>query len=108
MNQLKLDLTNIQKIKYNGKIALNNFKLSGVTTGFDAIQSITSDLEVHGQGFDIATLGSTVKGKISHLQLKSDHYQDIEVNGAISNKIFDGTINSQDPTLKIPKVQILI
>ena len=99
LNQLKLDLTNIQNIQYNGNIALSNFKLASVTPGFDAIQSITTDLEVHGQGFDIATLGSTVKGKITHMHLKSDHYQNIEINGSISNKIFNGTINSLDPTL---------
>ena len=101
LKETTFDLTNNKSPKYNGNVILYAVNLAQIVPSENPIQKITANLKVDGQGFDVSTLNTYVKGSIQQIGIQNSQYQDIEVDGNFKDKIFVGKINSNDPTLKI-------
>lgn len=103
LSQVDLKLKNIdkgQKASYKGKIELEDFKL-GKFVNDPNIGLFSLKGEVEGQGFSIDEISINVNGQISKHQYKGYTYSNIDINGVLRDKQFNGYLAVNDPNIKL-------
>ncbi len=103
MSDVDLNLKDIDKgdlASYTGKIELVDFKL-GEFVRDSLIGDFSMVGEVEGQGFSIDKISIGVKGHISKHQYKGYTYSNIDINGVLRDKEFDGFLSVNDPNIKL-------
>ena len=89
--------------KYAGSIASTGFKL-GQFINENTIGAVALDVKIDGVGFELNELKEKIKGKVSSVELNGYNYKNIDVDGRIEKKLFDGHFSIDDPNLKISKL----
>lgn len=103
MSDVDLRLVDIDKgdiASYKGKIELVDFKL-GEFVKDSLIGEFSMVGEVEGQGFSIDNISIGIKGHISKHQYKGYTYSNIDINGVLQDKQFDGFLSVDDPNIKL-------
>lgn len=95
-----LDIDKGDKVSYKGKIELVDFKLGSFVKD-SLIGDFSMVGEVEGQGFSIDAISIGVKGHISKHQYKGYTYSNIDINGVLRDKQFDGFLSVDDPNIKL-------
>ncbi|MDV7187135.1 translocation/assembly module TamB domain-containing protein [Lutibacter sp. TH_r2] len=98
-----LKLTNIDDIdnaSYIGAIRVIDFELGEIVDN-PSIGKISLIADVDGKGFTLDKLDSEVKGNISTFYYNNYTYKDIDVNGVIREKHFDGYTEVNDENIKL-------
>ena len=87
-------------IQYNGKISTQNFKL-GELFKTETFGELTFDGSVDGNFNKLTNnVYGEYKGKITQFEVNDYNYQNIQIDGRIDNKRFDGVSSINDPNLK--------
>ncbi len=81
---------------YSGKIATDNFQI-GKLLEVNKLGAITFEGNIKGKGFSSATLNTALDGKFTTLEYNNYSYRDITVNGNMEKKLFNGSVNINDP-----------
>ena len=98
---LKLkDIDKGDKASYKGKIQLIDFKL-GEFVKDTMIGEFSMIGEVEGNGLSIDQISIRVNGHISKHQYKGYTYSNIDINGELRDKQFDGYLSVNDPNLQL-------
>jgi hypothetical protein len=103
LSDVDLSLNDIDKgndANYKGRIELIDFKL-GRFVRDSLIGELSMTGEIEGQGFSIDNMNVNVRGNISKHQYKGYTYSNIDVNGVLMDKRFDGYLMISDPNLEI-------
>ncbi|MHB1108084.1 MAG: translocation/assembly module TamB domain-containing protein [Lutibacter sp.] len=98
-----LELTNIGDINnasYFGQVAVIDFGL-GILLNDPLLGNLTADADVDGKGFTLEKMNTAVKGHISKQQFKGYTYTNVDINGVIKNKHFDGEMEVNDDNIKL-------
>ncbi|WP_299625616.1 translocation/assembly module TamB [uncultured Tenacibaculum sp.] len=98
-----LQLTNIDEIDnatYDGVIEFIDFNI-GKFAENDDFKNVSLKADVHGSGFNVDNINSSIIGKVSKLDFRGYTYQDLNVNGQFQNKKFDGYLQSNDENFKL-------
>lgn len=90
----------IDKARYKGKIELIDFNL-GKFVKDTLIGKLSMIGEVEGKGFSIDNINININGHISKHQYKGYTYTNIDINGALKDKHFNGKLIVNDPNLKL-------
>lgn len=101
LSETSFDFTNSKSPQYKGHVQLENIELQNIITGGSPIDRLSASVYVDGRGFDIEHLNSYVKGSVSKVYINSKLYTNFLVDGNIEDKVFNGEIVSQDPSLKL-------
>jgi len=84
--------------KYTGTISTDSFYL-GRFLDNDNLGRIAFQGKIDGTGLKTGTLSATLDGTISSLEFNHYTYQNIQVNGAVAKKKFNGELLADDPNL---------
>lgn len=98
-----LELTNIGDINnaaYFGQIAVIDFGLGEILND-PLIGTLSAEANIDGKGFTLEKMNTSVKGFISKLQFKEYAYTNVDINGVIKNKHFDGEMEVNDDNIKL-------
>ncbi|MDO9593414.1 MAG: translocation/assembly module TamB domain-containing protein [Lutibacter sp.] len=98
-----LELTNIGDINnasYFGQVAVIDFGLGKILND-PLIGNLSAEANVDGKGFILEKMNTSVKGHISKLQFKGYAYTNVDINGVIKNKHFDGEMEVNDDNIKL-------
>ena len=87
------------EIAYKGKIKTQGFDLQKLT-GSNKLGKVSGDLVFDGSGKKLETLKIKSKGTIQSIQLLGKTLNNIQLDGALVNKRFDGIIKSNDPNAR--------
>ncbi len=90
------DTSNI--ISISGRVLTENFQI-GKMLDSEFIRDITMDMAITGTYSKTNPLIANLNGNITKLTLKEYPYQNIHIDGILSNKRFDGEIKVDDPNL---------
>lgn len=85
---------------YLGTIDLDGFNLGGMI-GNKMFGLATMHVDVDGQGFNQKSLNTIVKGNITGFAANNYNYKNIKVDGQFKWPYFNGSINSNDPNLRM-------
>ncbi|MEN8124314.1 MAG: translocation/assembly module TamB domain-containing protein [Bacteroidota bacterium] len=100
-SELKLsNIEDIENARYIGKIELTDFKL-GEFVKDSLIGELSMTGEIDGSGFTLDLINTIIEGNITKHQYKGYTYSNINVNGIIKNRIFDGQFTVDDPNIKM-------
>ena len=103
LSDVDLSLNDIDKgdeATYKGRIELIDFKL-GRFVNDSLIGEFSMTGEVEGQGFSIDNVNINVRGHISKHQYKGYTYSNIDINGVLMDRRFDGYLLIDDPNLQL-------
>jgi hypothetical protein len=81
---------------YAGEISSTNLDLE-MLLGQRKLGTTAFDLSLNGSGLTFETLKSNVEGTISQFTFGGYQYQNMRVNGDVSNSLFNGKFDIQDP-----------
>lgn len=98
-----LELTNIGDINnasYFGQVAVIDFALGNILNN-PLMGNLTAEADVDGKGFTLDKMNTSVKGHISSQQFKGYTYTNIDINGVLKNKHFDGEMEVNDDNIKL-------
>jgi hypothetical protein len=98
-----LELTNIGDINnasYFGHMAVIDFGLGNLLND-PLLGNLTAEADVDGKGFTLEKMNTSVKGHISSQQFKGYNYTNVDINGVIKNKHFDGEMEVNDDNIKL-------
>ncbi|HSQ46014.1 MAG TPA: hypothetical protein VLM44_03745, partial [Lutibacter sp.] len=98
-----LELTNIGDINnasYFGQVAVIDFALGSILNN-PSMGNLTAEADVDGKGFTLDKMNTSVKGHISSQQFKGYTYTNININGVLKNKHFDGEMEVNDDNIKL-------
>jgi len=85
-------------ISISGRVSTENFQI-GKMLNSELIRDITMDMAITGTYSKSNPLIANLNGDITKLTFKEYPYQNIHIDGILSNKRFDGKINVDDPNL---------
>ncbi|MCO5249334.1 MAG: translocation/assembly module TamB [Chitinophagales bacterium] len=90
-----LDFSKKGPPSYNGQVQSSGLKIEKLL-GIDKLTDATFDLMIHGSGFDLNSVNTSVKGTISSIEYNYYKYKNIDLDGTINNKVFDGKVSMHD------------
>lgn len=88
-----------EKIKYKGKLKSDRFHLGQFFDIPEQIGEITMNVDIDGEGLSIDELEATMDGTINQVEIKNYEYDNVEVKGDFSNKIFKGYLAVKDENI---------
>lgn len=98
---LKIDKVNdIDSARYQGDIRFKTFDF-GTFLNNPKIGLGSLSFKINGKGFIAKTLDTQVKGDVFEMEYNNYNYQHTKVSGTVKNKIFDGSLITQDPNLSL-------
>ncbi|WP_442267140.1 translocation/assembly module TamB domain-containing protein [Tenacibaculum sp. ZS6-P6] len=95
--------TNIDEIDnatYDGVIEFIDFDLGKFAENND-LHKVSLKADVHGSGFNVENINSSIIGKVTRLDFRGYSYKDLNVNGQFQNRKFDGYLQSRDENFKL-------
>ena len=94
------NLKDINASKYEGNFNGNNFDLAQIINLPFELQS-DFKFNINGEGFDEENLKSSVVGQMNNLLINKYSYQNIFINGEVSDKLFKGSLIVSDDNLDL-------
>jgi hypothetical protein len=99
LKETSFNFTKPQSPKYKGDIQLLDIHLSEILAGSSPIDHLSAKVFVDGEGFDVNSLNSYIKGDVSSATINDRVYSNFQVDGKLQDKVFHGEIRSLDPSL---------
>ncbi|GBL36084.1 hypothetical protein EMGBS15_16790, partial [Filimonas sp.] len=85
---------------YQGHIETENFNI-GKLLKQDKFGRISMKGKVNGSGFDLDNLNANIDAIVSSIEVESNRYNDLTINGIVAKRKFDGIFISKDPGLEM-------
>jgi hypothetical protein len=85
---------------YVGVISSDYFDLNQLLE-LDYLGSTSFNLDIDGSGIDANSLIANVDGTINHITYDNYSYQDISINGRVTENIYKGNFNINDPNYNL-------
>lgn len=97
---INMKLPKDEPVVYIGKVSTGGFQL-GQFLDITELGAIAFNGTVKGKGFNARDLNANLDGKISSITFMNYAYQNINVNGDFKKRLFNGTVNINDPNLQL-------
>lgn len=89
----------LNQIRLSGRISTNGFSIGKLIGNEDLVKDVSMDATVTGYYSKDKPLTADINGNIYKLTLKDYPYENIKINGTLSDKRFSGELNVDDPNL---------
>ncbi|CAN5248209.1 hypothetical protein BH09BAC1_BH09BAC1_06190 [soil metagenome] len=83
---------------YAGHLSTTKFNL-GKWLDNDLLGEVTATAKVDGEGLTLATLKATAQGKLKNIVFKGYEYKDVDIDGSIARRKFNGSFKVRDEHL---------
>ncbi len=104
LGQLSSDLLikpdNISGITFKGRVKSRSFNVGKLTSNDQLIGKISMAMNVDGYT-SVDTLFANISGTIDSMGVNHYTYKKIKLSGLLNNKTFNGSVNINDPNLKM-------
>lgn len=89
------------KSSYAGQLAMHAFDLGKFFGDEDNLGKVSLNAQVKGGGLTMESLKVDVAGNVSSITLRHHEYRDVQVNGAVVKKSFNGKLSVKDEFLEM-------
>jgi len=86
---------------YKGTLQARSVELGRILNQEDILGSLSAHLDVEGTLESLNDFRADIMATIESVEFKDYIYRDIEINGLVTEKIWDGTVNSNTDDLKM-------
>jgi hypothetical protein len=99
LTELELsNVNNIDNASYKGNIIFDEFLLGNILNN-PKIGKVSLNVDVNGKGFTLDNINTLVNGAIYGLNYNDYYYSNIDINGTVKNKVFNGDLTAKDENL---------
>ncbi|MBR3947678.1 MAG: translocation/assembly module TamB [Bacteroidales bacterium] len=84
---------------YDGKISTTDLDLHNIISGNNKLGLLSLNVNIKGNVDSLSHTQNQLNGRINRLDFNGYSYNDINVNGRLSNQMFDGKIAINDPNI---------
>jgi hypothetical protein len=98
---IKNDLERGNAYLYSGSVNSQGFDIGTMFARNDQVGHVSLNAEVEGQGVSLETLELDITGEVHSLELFGYEYQNLGISGAVSNRMFNGSLVVADPNLTL-------
>lgn len=85
-----------EDVAYHGKLQTSDFDI-GTLFGISNFNSLSLNTEIKGKGVSLKSINTDVQGQILSVNYNNYSYKNIQLNGNIKEKLFNGLVTSKDP-----------
>ena len=90
-----------KEYSYEGHFSTPNLMLDKLVKSSPQPGMISMEAKIKGSGFNTETLSALLEGSISEFTLDDYTYKNIQVDGNISNKTYDGRLTINDENIRL-------
>ncbi|MCB9226252.1 MAG: hypothetical protein H6578_03625 [Chitinophagales bacterium] len=87
--------------KYSGIIAFKQFDLGKFFNNEQLFGNVTMNVNGTGEGVSLENLDVNLDGEVQEINFKNYSYKNIDINGQVKNKFFEGDLSIDDENLKV-------
>lgn len=87
--------------KYSGIIELKQFDLGKFFNNEQLFGKVTMNVNGNGEGISLENLDVNLDGNVQEINFKNYSYKNVDVNGQVKNKFFEGDLSIDDENLKV-------
>ncbi|MBN1597691.1 MAG: translocation/assembly module TamB [Bacteroidales bacterium] len=91
----------LNQVRFSGLIRTNGFNIGHLMESNSSVGDISIDAEIKGLISKDKPPQADVIGRIDKFTYRNYPYRNIEINGAIANKKFNGSLKASDPNLSM-------
>jgi len=88
-------------IAYNGKLAIHAFDMGKLLDQSSLLGAVTMQAVINGKGFTLGDADLTLNAHIDSVYMNHYNYRNIDLNGDLTEKKFDGAFSVRDTNLQI-------
>lgn len=104
LGKVKMDMNlnivkGIEEGKYTGSLAMQDFDLGKLTGNPDLGRVTMSGRVIDGEGLTSGTLNADLTAQLTSLGYRGYVYHDARVDGQFTGKLFNGTLDVNDPNM---------
>lgn len=91
----------MDKSSYSGHLSAIGFDIGMLTNNSKLLGATTFKTKITGYGFSLAKANAKMDGTINSVFVNGYDYKNIQVNGTIARKLFNGILNVDEPNLNL-------
>lgn len=92
---------------YSGSVNSMGFDIGTLFAITDQVGHVSLNAEVEGQGVSLETLELDIAGEVHSMELFGYNYQNLDISGTVSNRMFNGSLAVVDPNLTLEFLGII-
>jgi len=101
VTDLSLKPDTSQTLAFSGNLKTMNFKVGELFPGTNRIGEISANAQIKGSVNNNKKLKATTRGTIQNIQINNYNYQNILIDGYLTNKTYDGFLSISDPNIDL-------
>ncbi|HEX2936864.1 MAG TPA: translocation/assembly module TamB domain-containing protein [Bacteroidales bacterium] len=86
---------------FQGKLKMSQFQIGKYVGKEDMLGSVSLNANVKGRIWETKKFSAKLDGVITHILYNQYNYQNIKVDGSLTNNTYDGTLSITDPNLNM-------
>ncbi len=90
-----------QSLAFSGNLKTSNFQIGELVEGTERIGKISMDAQINGSSKGKKSVQATTDGIIHNIEINNYNYQNIIIDGYLTEKTYDGYLNISDPNIVI-------
>ena len=90
-----------KRFKVKGLITLSSIQLGEITGNPDVLGNVSMKTDVDGYATSFKHYNGQLTGKIDSIEINKYKYRDISLNGNVSEKAWDGSVNIAEKNIKM-------
>ncbi len=88
-------------LAFSGNLKTSNFNVGELVSGTKRIREISMDAQIKGSTSNNKTIKATTKGTIHNIQINDYNYQNIILDGYLTERTYDGFLSISDPNIQL-------
>lgn len=88
-------------LAFSGNLKTNNFNVGELVSGTKRIGKISMNAQINGSASNNKTVQATTKGTIHNIQINEYNYQNIILDGYLTERTYDGYLSISDPNIQL-------
>jgi hypothetical protein len=89
-----------KSLKYQGRVKTESFNLSKLSQNKIDIGKINTSFSVDGTS-NQGNISANLQGEINSIEVNNYNYKNVNISGFLGDKTFDGSLNIDDPNIKL-------
>jgi hypothetical protein len=90
-----------KSLAFSGNLKTSNFNVGELVSGTKRIGKISMDAQIKGSASTNKTIKATTKGTIHSIQINDYNYQNIVLDGYLTERTYDGFLSISDPNIHL-------
>ncbi|PLX11462.1 MAG: hypothetical protein C0597_15050, partial [Marinilabiliales bacterium] len=90
-----------QSLAFSGNLVTNDFNVGELFPGTERIGRISADANIKGSLNTKKEVDATTKGVIHNIEINDYNYQNIQIDGFLTENTYDGFLSIADPNIEL-------